>query len=68
MLAGGVGNWSHSRKFEVDSVRNSIGEGTSLWVEGKVPEVGRGQGFSDRILSEVFINRGSRTESQTESH
>lgn len=45
-----MGDWSHSREFEVGSVRNSIGEGTSLWVEGKVPEVGRRQGFSDRIF------------------
>lgn len=63
-----MGDWSHSREFEVGCVRNSIGEGTSLWVEGKVPEVGRRQGFSDRILSEVFLHRGSRTERQTESH
>lgn len=40
-----MGDWSHSKEFEVGSVRNSIGEGTSLWVEGKVPEVGRSRGF-----------------------
>lgn len=44
-------------------MKNSVGEGTSCWVELKVPEVGRGQGFSDRIHSEVCINKVSRAES-----
>lgn len=48
------------------SVRNSIGEGASHLPEGKVPQVGRGQGFSDRIHSEVCINRGSLTAKGTE--